>query len=65
MILPPNKVYTKRVNVVISLFFSVDVQYFVSACGKLAEKLLDHKAWWTPLADGKMALHVLMGSVCL
>jgi len=19
----------------------------------LAEKLLDHKAWWTPLADGK------------
>jgi len=31
----------------------------------VAEKLLDHKAWWTPLVDGKMALPVLMGSVCL
>jgi hypothetical protein len=34
-------------------------------CGQLAEKLLDHKTWWTPLADGKMVLHVLLGSVCL
>jgi hypothetical protein len=37
-------------------------QYFVPIYGQLA---LYHKAWWTPLADGKMVLHVLMGSVCL
>jgi hypothetical protein len=29
----------------------------------LAEKLLDHEAWWTPLAHGKMVLHVLVASV--
>ncbi len=39
--------------------------YFVPVCDQLAEKLLDHKAWWTPLADGRMVLLVLMGSVCL
>ncbi len=38
-------------------------QYFVLVCGQLAEKLLDHKAWWTPFADGKMVLHVLIGSI--
>jgi hypothetical protein len=42
----------------------------------LAEKHLDHKTWWTPLADGEqdwwtpladgeMVLHVLMRGVCL
>jgi len=26
----------------------------------MAEKFSDHKAWWTPLADGKMFLFLLM-----
>jgi hypothetical protein len=29
------------------------------------KKLPGHKAWWAPLADGRMVLHVLMGNVCL
>jgi hypothetical protein len=35
--------------------------YFVLVCGQLAEKLLDHKACLTQLADRKMSLHGLMG----
>jgi hypothetical protein len=27
--------------------------------------LPDHKAWWTSLANERVVLHVLMGSVCL
>jgi len=30
-----------------------------------SKKIPDHKAWWTPLEDKKMVLHMLMGSVCL
>jgi hypothetical protein len=28
--------------------------------GLLAEMLSDHKAWWTPLAEGKMVMHLLV-----
>jgi len=34
-------------------------QYAVPVSGKVAEKLLTHKAWWTPLADGKTVLYWL------
>jgi hypothetical protein len=27
--------------------------------------LPDHKAWWTPLADGKMVLHLMVSIVGL
>jgi hypothetical protein len=33
--------------------------------GQLAEMLPYHKAWWTPLADGIMVLHLLMSILCL
>jgi hypothetical protein len=39
--------------------------YYIPVCGLLAKELLDHKAWWTPLVDGKMVLHVLMCNACL
>jgi hypothetical protein len=35
-------------------------QYFVLVSGQLAEKLPDHNAWWTPLADGKMVLQRML-----
>jgi hypothetical protein len=34
--------------------------YFVLVSGQLAEKLLDHNAWWTPLADGKIVLQRML-----
>jgi hypothetical protein len=35
-------------------------QYLVLVSGLLAEILSDHKAWWTPLAEGKMVMHLLV-----
>jgi hypothetical protein len=28
--------------------------------GELAEMPPNHKAWWTPLAEGKMVMHLLL-----
>jgi hypothetical protein len=38
----------------------------VPVCGQLTEKLPDHKAWGTPLVDGKMVLQrvLIIVSLC-